>query len=97
MFFAGYDAFRSTSPRRTLISRLWNRDLCSRSGFLAPRSVIEIFEIHGIQSSGAEQLAEQDWEKHTEAQGKKPQCGCRRPHGANSTQLPRCASRIQEQ
>jgi hypothetical protein len=42
VFFAGYDGFRSTSPRRTLISRLWNRDLCSRSGLRAPRSVIEI-------------------------------------------------------
>jgi len=39
VFFAGYEGFRSTSPRRTLISRLWNRDLCSRSGLRAPRSV----------------------------------------------------------
>ena len=42
VFFAGYDGFRSTLTRRTLISRLWNQDLRSRSRLRAPRSVIEI-------------------------------------------------------
>src|SRR5258708_21895375 len=30
VFFAGYDGFRSTTPRRTLIPRRWNLDFRSR-------------------------------------------------------------------